>query len=273
MHRSNKCIEGCYKTNFYNFRHLNENMKLFGMESKQDNPIWMDYVAFVDSIVYDNMLFTVGISIGYLAENMEGTNNLSPLFESRLELIDPELVFVPSLNPKDPEGFNVILNLLVTDILQMSGIIPRLIPNSESTFESLITNHPDIKEMQTEILKGVDNVIKEAADYCKNFARYSYLWLEDREFSMENFLDYGRILEPEEIDLIINKDPLAPKPAAPTIEAFREQIDHYEALYLEIEKIEPFQIFSTWFQVDVRPFRQSLLNIVSIFCQYSSNFF
>lgn len=237
-------------------------MKLFGMEEKQDNLIWVDYVAFVDSIIYDNLLFTVGISIGYLAENMDASNNLSPLFESRLELIDPELVFVPSLNPKDPNGFNFLLNCLVTDILQMSGIIPRLIPESDTTYESLITNHYDIKEMRTEILKGVENVIKEAADYCRNFERYSYLWLEDREECMELFLEFGRILDPDEVELLINKDPAAPTQAAPTIEAFRDQIDNYEALYLEIEKIEPFQVFAAWFQVDVRPFRQSLLNIV-----------
>lgn len=193
---------------------------------------------------------------------MEGGSNLAPLFESRLELIDPELVFVPSLNPTDPNGFNILLNCLVQDILGMSAKVPRLIPNCDVTFDSMINNHFDITEMRHEILKGVDKVIQEAADYCRNFERYSYLWLEDREFCMENFLEYGRILEQEEVDLIMNKDPAAPQVAAPTIEAFREQIDNYEALFTEVEKIEPLQIFSGWFQVDVRPFRQSLMNIV-----------
>lgn len=237
-------------------------MVLFAMEDKQDNEIWKDYVRFVDDIIYENMLFTVGISIGYLAENMDAGNNLCPLFESRLELVDPELVFVPSLNPTDPTGFNILLNQLVTDILGMAAKIPRLIPESEKTYDDLITNHFDILEMKNEILKGVDKVIQEAADYCRNFERYSYLWLEDRLDCMENFLEYGHILEQDEVDLIINKDPTAPKPTPPTIEAFREQIDNYEALFIEVEKIEPFQIFSSWFQVDVRPFRQSLMNIV-----------
>lgn len=79
---------------------------------------------------------------------------------------------------------------------------------------------------------------------------------------MEIFLQYGRNLEPDEIELINNKDPEAPQPAPPVIEAFREQIDNYESLYQEIERIEPLQVFNAWFQVDVRPFLQSLLNIV-----------
>lgn len=93
---------------------------------------------------------------------------------------------------------------------------------------------------------------------------------------MELFLEYGRILgilsravyletwtecqietfsDPDEIELLANKDPSAPKPCPPTIEAFREMIDGYEALHVEIEAIQPYQVFSAFFQVDVRPFR------------------
>lgn len=36
-------------------------MGLFSMEDKQDNEIWKDYVKFVDDIIYENMLFTIGI--------------------------------------------------------------------------------------------------------------------------------------------------------------------------------------------------------------------
>jgi dynein heavy chain, axonemal len=62
--------------------------------------------------------------------------------------------------------------------------------------------------------------------------------------------------------MVANKDPSSPKPCPPTIEAFREMIDGYESLHVEIEAIQPFQIFSSFFQVDVRPFRQALINIV-----------
>lgn len=62
--------------------------------------------------------------------------------------------------------------------------------------------------------------------------------------------------------MVANKDPGSPKPCPPTIEAFREMIDGYESLHVEIEAIQPYQVFSAFFQVDVRPFRQSLINIV-----------
>lgn len=76
------------------------------MESNQESKIWQDYVLFVDDIVYENILLTVGVSLGYVADQMDPINNYAPLFESRLELLDPNLIFVPSLDPNDPKGIN-----------------------------------------------------------------------------------------------------------------------------------------------------------------------
>jgi dynein heavy chain, axonemal len=66
---------------------------------------------------------------------------------------------------------------------------------------------------------------------------------------MEMFLGFGRVLEQDELELVMNNDPEAPKAAPPSIEQFREQIDNYESLFQEIEKIKSFQIFNSWFQV------------------------
>lgn len=43
------------------FRLLQDNMKLFMMEDKQEEQMWLDYVLFLDSIIYDNLLYTIGI--------------------------------------------------------------------------------------------------------------------------------------------------------------------------------------------------------------------
>lgn len=144
----------------------------------------------------------------------------------------------------------------------MSSLIPRLHKEADKTYEELISSEPDIKEMKQEILLSVEKALEEASQFCRDFERYSYLWLEDREYCMELFLEYGRILDPDEIELVANKDPSAPKPCPPTIEAFREMIDGYESLHVEIEAIQPYQVFSAFFQVDVRPFRQAAVNIV-----------
>jgi dynein heavy chain, axonemal len=132
----------------------------------------------------------------------------------------------------------------------MASLMPRLLKTEyNETYMDKINNNSDIQDMQREILSGVDKVVQEAADFCHDFERYSYLWFEDRDYNMDMFLQYGRVLEPDELELVMNKDPEAPKLAPPSIEAFREQIDNYESLFQEIEKIKSFQIFNSWFQV------------------------
>lgn len=68
---------------------------------------------------------------------------------------------------------------------------------------------------------------------------------------MEIFLTYGRILTPEEIDRIGSEDKevVPPVPCPPKMEAFREQIDHYENLFMDIEDMDSYKVFNSWFQV------------------------
>lgn len=47
------------------------------------------------------------------------------------------------------------------------------------------------------------------------------------------------------------------------------QIDNFESLYCEIEQLKSVQVFDSWFQVDMRPFKQALLNTV---CKWSHMF-
>lgn len=106
---------------------------------------------------------------------MDLTNNYAPLFESRLELVEPNLVFVPSLDPNDPKGFNCLLTGLVEDITHMSSLIPRIVKGDEhKTYAEIISNNNDIMEMKLEILNGVEKVVQEAADFCGDFERYVY---------------------------------------------------------------------------------------------------
>lgn len=239
---------------------------------------WSEYVAFIDSLVYDNILQTVGVSLGYIAEQMDSINQFAPLFESRLELLDPDIRFVPSLDCDDPKGFNRLLAALIEDITNMSGEIKRVRCDisaagsadettgkaEQLSYQQMIVSNKDMIYMRVEIMDGVNRVVQEAADFCRGFERYSYLWLDDREYSMELFLTYGRMLDADEIEVVASKENAGngPPEQAPTIEAFRDQIDIYESLYTEIENIGPFQVFNAWFQVDVRPFRQAVLNIV-----------
>ncbi|XP_045488493.1 dynein beta chain, ciliary [Pieris rapae] len=243
---------------------LDENMHLFSMQESQDSVKWLAYVAFIDGLIEEALFKSIACSMGYISEHMNPKNKLAPLFEAQLELLEPDMVFSPTLDSNDEKGFTALIDNLINDILKMSTLIERIDKQKTESYYEQIINHHDVIEMKEDIFDGIERVIDEANEFCKTFENYSYLWLEERDAIMEIFLEYGRILTPDEIDKIgsEDKDVQPPVPSPPKMEAFREQIDHYENLYMDIEDMESYKVFNSWFQVDIRPFRQALLNTV-----------
>uniref|UniRef100_A0A8C4PUN9 Dynein axonemal heavy chain 11 n=1 Tax=Equus asinus asinus TaxID=83772 RepID=A0A8C4PUN9_EQUAS len=102
-------------------------------------------------------------------------------------------------------------------------------------------------------------VINKVLDFRNTLDTYAYLWVDDRAEFMKHFLLYGQILSSEDIDAHANKE-IPEQP--PTLEQFKEQIDIYEALYVQMSKFDDFRVFDSWFKVDMKPFKVSLLNII-----------
>lgn len=193
---------------------------------------------------------------------MDASNNLAPLFEAQLKLMEPNVVFIPSLDPSDPDNFQSLISQLLDDIMKIASIIPRLSKTSTLNYEEEIDINPDITDIKQDILENVDKVVNEAFEYCDSFRNYGYLWLEDKMMYMDQFLNYGRQLTEDEIMLVQTKDQDAPKPCHPKNEAFREQIDHFETLYNEVECLKAEHVFNGWFKVDIKPFKHALLNTI-----------
>lgn len=174
---------------------------------------------------------------------MDQTNNLEPLFESQLKLMEPDIVFIPSLEPSDPLGLKSLITDLLYDIIDTSSIIDRFSTLRTMTYKDEIEANQDIIDIKADILNSIDKVIEEAYEFCDHFQTYSYLWLDDREQYLNNFLTYSRQLTNEEYEWLAINDPLAPKACPPKMEQFREQIDNFENLTVEVEKLEEEEIF------------------------------
>lgn len=48
----------------------------------------------------------------------------------------------------------------------------------------------------------------------------------------------------------------------PTLENFKKQINSYEEVYGEVDKIKGTEVIDVWFRVDARPFKQALLTTI-----------
>ncbi len=89
--------------------------------------------------------------------------------------------------------------------------------------------------MREEIITRVSSVVTQAAKYRDSYSTYSYLWVDDRQVFLGQFLLYSHVLTQEEIEQAgdegVPEDP-------PTLSKFKSQVNSYEAVYLEVEKFE-----------------------------------
>lgn len=228
---------------------------------------WDEYLNYVDDLFCDMFAKAAMVSIGvFLDETESDMPHAAPLFEVQLELQEPVIVFNPSLDISDPDGFYILIQTLMDDIVIMGEMLPRVAPVPNSlNYRGVIESNPQIIAMIKEVLKRIEEGIEKAIQYGLEFEKYSYLWLDSRDSFLEQFLTYGRILKPEEIELL-NIDENAVKKTPPQTAQFKEQLDNYEQLYKTIEAIELEWIANGWLRIDVKPLRQALLNLV---CKWS----
>lgn len=105
---------------------------------------------------------------------MDPIGQCEPLLEAKLELREPDLYYMPSLEPEDPDGLDQLILGLLNDITGMSALVPRLKSDFVGYVEELAADD-DIKGMKDEILTSVATAVEEATDFCSNFEGTIYM--------------------------------------------------------------------------------------------------
>ena len=75
----------------------------------------------------------------------------------------------------------------------------------------------------------------QALEYQNSYEGYAYLWVGDRQEFLRQFLLYGHVLTPEEIE-VAGEEGVAESP--PSLGQFKEQVDTYEKVYGKVEGFE-----------------------------------
>ncbi|XP_046532316.1 dynein axonemal heavy chain 9 isoform X4 [Equus quagga] len=237
---------------------VQENLGLFSADPTSN--IWKTYVSYIDDLLLDGFFLAIECSLKYLLENTECKAGLTPIFEVQLSLAIPELVFYPSLESGVKGGFYDIVEGLVTSIFRISSLVPKLSPQSGSPhYQVDMESMADLASMRSVLMGRVQSMMALCCCYRNTFSHYSYLYVEDRKEILGQFLLYGHVLTPEEIEAHA-EDGIPENP--PSLHQFKVQIDSYEKLYEEVCRLEPVKVFDNWMKIDVRPFKASLLNII-----------
>jgi len=96
-------------------------------KAEDGSKIWHDYIEYLDDIVLDGFFNYVYCSLQFFLENTDKEKSgMPPLFEARLELQAPAIVFSPSIDQDAADSFFNLVEGLANDIFKGASLMPRL---------------------------------------------------------------------------------------------------------------------------------------------------
>ncbi|XP_048056692.1 dynein axonemal heavy chain 11 isoform X1 [Megalobrama amblycephala] len=236
---------------------VQENAELLGADL--DSEAWQSYTEHVDRNILTGFCSAVRCSLQYLVENTDPALHIDPLFEVQLTLTS-DMTFHPSLNLSKKGNFYDIIDQMVSDIFKMASFIKRVAKSKQSeTYKADVDQIPELAELAQLVRYRARGAIAKVKEFQHSFDSYRYLWTGDRVEFMRQFLLYGHALSAEEAELYADYE-LPKNP--PKLQNFREQISEFEDLYEKVCVLEEKRVFCGWCQVDIKPFKISLMNII-----------
>ncbi|KAK4326143.1 hypothetical protein Pmani_003308 [Petrolisthes manimaculis] len=213
---------------------VEENRDLLKVEEGSSH--WDRYLLYLDHIITCGLVDTVNYSLYYLLDNCEARVNQFPLLEARLELQEPNLVLRPS-----PEELCGLARSIVTDVLHVAVLVPRLATHTHTSYLPDVEREEEVSSLRESLVGRFQAVAGKCASHRDQFLQHQALWRDRRREALDKFLTSGE------------------NGSQPSLSQFKQQIDKYESLYVELESIETMVVFDKWFRLDVRPFKHSLL--------------
>uniref|UniRef100_A0A8C5KUF0 Dynein axonemal heavy chain 11 n=1 Tax=Jaculus jaculus TaxID=51337 RepID=A0A8C5KUF0_JACJA len=236
---------------------VEENKKLFRANPTLDT--WKIYVEFLDDIVVEGFFQAILHDLDFFLMNTEKQSKAAPFFQAQMILVPPEIVFKPPLEREAGDGFYDLVDEMLCGSFRMSAQMKRVAAHLEiANYQNDMDNMLGLAEARQEIMNRVADVINKVLEFRNSLETHAYLWVDDRAEFMKHFLLYGHAVPPEDMDAHTSEE--IPQP--PTLAQFKEQIDMYEALYVQMSKFDDFRVFNSWFKVDMKPFKLSLLNVI-----------
>ncbi|XP_078144038.1 dynein axonemal heavy chain 17-like [Centroberyx gerrardi] len=222
-----------------------ENRELLGAEPAES---WVRYLDHIDDKVLDGFFQLLSISLHFLSDNMNPESGGAPLLCVCVQLQEAECVLSCRLTDR--------LKSLLDQIYTAAELIHPL-SVCRDPHQLALQQQVELCVLRGEVLRRGQEVQEEAERLREQLDRFSFLWQDDRQEVMQQFLTYGRVPSPEELEAE------APPPAAPpTLQDFSREVESYERLRGEASRLDERPVLSGWLRLDLRPFRRSLLSVI-----------
>ena len=222
---------------------------------------WKAYVEYVNDIVIEGFISTILGSVKVLRNQVDpvvlADTEAAPLLEIGLELVAPEVVWVPEISSSIRETYYG----WIKDFFSIGASMKRLDVGDGDYTEEL-----EQDERVKEAVSQVTTIILENETKCRAFKesydRFEYLWKRDIQGTLKEFLE----TEGETLADGTHDDP--------PLEKFDAEISNYKDVQQEIQNLKVSESIG-WLKIDSKPIKQALSTWVTkwifLYTNYLSN--
>ena len=263
------------------------------VEAKNGSPSWLKYLEYIDGIVSRGFRSAIKGSMEYLLSNTDKNNvsEFGPLLESRLELEHDVLTYTPSMDVDAPLSLQSISEDLIENFYNIASLVPRVSPlienssaapmatmdvipetsvtpsetakspfsadeTSKLTYLYEMQKDPILASLKNTVLERFSIIITDCNSYKDGFDQYVYLWTENRQNYMRQFLSPPKSDDSENLPEEIT--PVTDEIAVIQLDKFETEIRKFESIHKTVMGLETDVIFNGWFRIDARPLKQAL---------------
>lgn len=210
---------------------------------------WKNYVEYVGDIVVDGMSAAILSSMRYLHGQVDpkniATQEIPPLIEIALELVAPEIVWVPEIREGGSgNGIRVLFVSFLKGFMNVAPLVKRL-DTGEGDYAQELEEDFYIRDAMSESLGLVLANEAELDKFHASFQRFEYLWKNDLQTTLHEFLEKNAVVMEDG-----SKDD-------PELAKFDAEIARYKKIQEEIQAL-PVSATIGWLKVDAKPIKQAL---------------
>ncbi|DBB00313.1 TPA: Dynein beta chain, flagellar outer arm [Trebouxia sp. C0004] len=216
-------------------------------------PAWKAYVDYIGDVVIDGLVECIIASVHRLTSQVDPENmakhEIAPLLEIQLELIVPDIVWVPELGSGGAPGVRDMFSKWFKSFLEIATLIKRL-DTGEGNYAKELEEDYIVYDAISEV-QGILGANEIKCNALKaQYSKYGYLWKRDLNETLKEFL----VAEGKQLEDGTRDDP--------TLDRFEAEIAKYRAVQEEIQAV-PTSATIGYIKIDAKPIKQALTTWVT----------
>ncbi|KAJ1487803.1 hypothetical protein T484DRAFT_1785518, partial [Baffinella frigidus] len=151
----------------------------------------LQYVEHVNDFIFETLHLTIAECLQAIHLTLERESHKDgrpPLVEARLELVAPDVFFVPDVdNTIEGTGLVDMVDLWIASTIGVAKLLDR-IDQGESSYYAEIASSPQVKHLVETIRDDASKVFEDLSAIRTSYEQYSVLWLQHPGEEFELFL-------------------------------------------------------------------------------------